>query len=30
MPITLAGFHHAGFLVTDVERAAAFYEMCSD
>lgn len=26
MPITLAGFHHAGFLVTDVERAAAFYE----
>src|SRR5438105_3013602 len=26
MPITLTGFHHAGFLVTDVERAAAFYE----
>ncbi|MDX2031656.1 MAG: VOC family protein [Blastocatellia bacterium] len=26
MPITIDGFHHAGFLVTDVERAAAFYE----
>jgi glyoxylase I family protein len=26
MPITIAGFHHAGFLVTDVARAAAFYE----
>ena len=26
MSITIAGFHHAGFLVTDVERAAAFYE----
>ena len=26
MPITIEGFHHAGFLVTDVERAAAFYE----
>jgi glyoxylase I family protein len=26
MPIMIAGFHHAGFLVTDVERAAAFYE----
>lgn len=26
MPITIAGFHHAGFLVTDVERASAFYE----
>ena len=26
MPITIAGFHHAGFLVTDVERAARFYE----
>ncbi|MBI1765518.1 MAG: VOC family protein [Acidobacteria bacterium] len=26
MPINIAGFHHAGFLVTDVERAAAFYE----
>lgn len=26
MPITFTGFHHAGVLVTDVERAAAFYE----
>ena len=26
MPITINGFHHAGFLVTDVARAAAFYE----
>lgn len=26
MPIEIAGFHHAGFLVTDVERAAEFYE----
>ena len=26
MPISISGFHHAGFLVTDVERAAAFYE----
>ncbi|MFN0123988.1 MAG: VOC family protein [Blastocatellia bacterium] len=26
MPISIAAFHHAGFLVTDVERAAAFYE----
>jgi glyoxylase I family protein len=26
MPITIAGFHHAGLLVTDVERAAGFYE----
>jgi len=26
MSITIAGFHHAGFLVTDIERAAVFYE----
>lgn len=26
MPITIAGFHHAGVLVTDIDRAAAFYE----
>ena len=26
MPITFTGLHHAGVLVTDVERAAAFYE----
>lgn len=26
MAITIAGFHHAGFMVTDVARAAAFYE----
>ena len=26
MPITIAGFHHAGLMVTDVPRAAAFYE----
>ena len=26
MPITISGFHHAGFLVTDIERAAGFYE----
>ena len=26
MPITIAGFHHSGFLVTDIERAADFYE----
>ena len=26
MPIKIAGFHHAGFMVTDVERAANFYE----
>ncbi len=26
MPITFTAFHHAGFLVTDVERAADFYE----
>ena len=25
-PITINGFHHAGFLVTDVARAEAFYE----
>lgn len=26
MGIIITGFHHAGFLVTDVERAAKFYE----
>lgn len=26
MPIKIESFHHAGFLVTDVERAARFYE----
>ena len=26
MPISIAGFHHAGFLVTDIERSAQFYE----
>jgi len=26
MAITISGFHHAGFLVTDVERSAVFYE----
>lgn len=26
MPVSIAGFHHAGFMVTDVARAAAFYE----
>lgn len=26
MAITISSFHHAGFLVTDIERAAAFYE----
>ena len=26
MPITISHFHHAGFLVTDIERAAHFYE----
>jgi glyoxylase I family protein len=26
MPITINGFHHAGFLVTDIDRAADFYE----
>ncbi len=26
MSISISGFHHAGFLVTDVERAADFYE----
>ena len=26
MSITIAGFHHAGFLVNDIERAAVFYE----
>jgi len=26
MPIAINGFHHAGFLVTDIERAANFYE----
>jgi glyoxylase I family protein len=26
MPIAISGFHHAGFLVTDIERAADFYE----
>lgn len=26
MPITISGFHHAGFLVTDIARAVAFYE----
>lgn len=26
MPITIEGFHHAGFMVTDVERSAEFYE----
>jgi glyoxylase I family protein len=26
MAITISKFHHAGFLVTDIERAAAFYE----
>ncbi len=26
MPVTIAGFHHAGFMITDVARAVAFYE----
>jgi glyoxylase I family protein len=26
MSVQIAGFHHAGLMVTDVERAAAFYE----
>lgn len=26
MPVSIAGFHHAGLMVTDVARAAAFYE----
>jgi glyoxylase I family protein len=26
MPITIKGFHHAGVLVTDLERASRFYE----
>jgi len=26
MPVSIEGFHHAGFMVTDVARAAAFYE----
>ncbi|MBK8312836.1 MAG: VOC family protein [Acidobacteria bacterium] len=26
MAITISGFHHPGFLVTDIERAAKFYE----
>ena len=26
MPILLAGFHHVGLLVTEIDRAAAFYE----
>lgn len=26
MAITVSSFHHVGFLVTDIERAAAFYE----
>ncbi len=26
MAITISSFHHAGFLVTDIARAAAFYE----
>jgi glyoxylase I family protein len=26
MPISISGFHHAGFLVTDIDRAAEFYE----
>ena len=26
MPIEIAGFHHAGFVVTDIDRAADFYE----
>lgn len=26
MPITIKGFHHAGVLVTDLERARRFYE----
>jgi glyoxylase I family protein len=26
MAITISRLHHAGFLVTDIERAAAFYE----
>jgi glyoxylase I family protein len=26
MPIKINRFHHAGFLVTDAERSAAFYE----
>lgn len=26
MPITIKGFHHAGVLVTDLERACRFYE----
>jgi glyoxylase I family protein len=26
MPITIRGFHHAGVLVTDLERARRFYE----
>ncbi len=26
MAITISNFHHAGFLVTDIDQAAAFYE----
>lgn len=26
MSIQISGFHHAGFLVLDIKRAAAFYE----
>jgi glyoxylase I family protein len=26
MPVAIEGFHHVGLLVTDVERAASFYE----
>jgi glyoxylase I family protein len=26
MPIKIEGFHHAGFMVTDVERSVEFYE----
>ena len=26
MPIRIEGLHHAGFLVTDIDRSAAFYE----
>ena len=26
MPITIQGFHHAGFLITEIDRAVEFYE----
>ncbi|HYE75726.1 MAG TPA: VOC family protein [Blastocatellia bacterium] len=26
MPIEINGFHHAGFMITNVERSAEFYE----